>query len=192
MPKVSVIISTYNRPEKLNKAIESVLNQTYKDFEVIVVHDGPSKDWMKGQPSSPKVRYLHLEKNFGCDTKPKNKGILESTGEYLAFLDDDNQFRPDHLAALVAELDRSPEVDLVYGQRWLIDNDGQIPAQIGSTSEYIPGLLMERNYIDTSDVLVRREAVFKVGGFDERYKKYVDWNLWIRMEKARMLFKRCH
>lgn len=183
MPKVSVIISTYNRPEQLKKAIESVQNQTFKDFEIIVVVDGA------GEVSTPKdVKVIHVE-HFGNDTFPKNTGILAATGEYVALLDDDNQFRPDHLQLLVNELDRDPELTVAYGDRWLTETD-QFPAQIGKYSDYTPGKLMVENYIDTSDVLIRREALMYVGGFDEEQKKYIDWNLWARMEKAGFKFKR--
>lgn len=183
MPKVSVVISTYNRPEQLKKAIESVQNQTFKDFEIIVVVDGA------GEVSTPKeIKVIHVE-HFGNDTFPKNTGILASQGEYIAFLDDDNTYRPDHLQLLVNELDRDPELTVAYGDRWLTETD-QFPAQIGKYSDYTPGKLMVENYIDTSDVLIRREALLHVGGFDEEQKKYIDWNLWARMEKAGFKFKR--
>lgn len=184
MPKVSVVISTYNRPESLKRAIESVQNQTYQDFEMIVVVDGPE------EVSTPReVKVIHVE-HFGNDTFPKNTGILAATGEYIALLDDDNQFRPDHLQLLVNELDKNPDIDIVYGDRWLNDETGQVQPQVGKYSDWEPGHLMVENYIDTSDVLIRREALMYVGGFDETQKKYIDWNLWVRLEKAGFKFKR--
>jgi GT2 family glycosyltransferase len=196
MPKVSCIISTYNRPERLKKAIESVQKQTYTDWELIVVHDGKENeatdkimadtdfDFGKGE----KCRYIDIE-HFGNDTRPKNYGIKQATGEYIAFLDDDNEFRPDHLQVLVNALEKNPDIAMVYGDRYIVDElNGQ--NGLGTTANFTPALLAQRNYIDTSDVLVRREALFNVGGFDERYKKYVDWNLWLRMEKYGYKFLR--
>lgn len=185
MPKVSVIISTYNRPEQLKKAIESVQNQTFTDWELIIVVDGSEE---VATPNGNNVKVLHIP-HFGNDTRPKNEGILASKGEYIALLDDDNLMRPDHLQLLVNELDRDPELTVAYGDRWLTETD-QFPAQIGKYSDYEPGKLMVENYIDTSDVLIRREALMYVGGFDETQKKYIDWNLWARMEKAGFKFKR--
>lgn len=186
--KVSVVISTYNRKDRLQRALDSVFTQTFKDFEVIVVDDG-STDGTEELCKSYDVQYKKIT-HFGKDTRPKNEGIKLAKGEYIAFLDDDNLWRPDHLQVLVNELDRNPEVALVYGDRWLTDEDGEIPSQLGVCSDYNPFLLMQRNYIDTSDVLVRKEALFNVGGFDETQKKYVDWNLWVRLNKYGYDFKR--
>lgn len=188
-PKVSVIISTYNRPEKLKLAIESVQRQTFQDFEIIVVHDGPTWFPAVKMDDDSKITWINLEANFGNDTKPKNTGILQSKGKYICFLDDDNQYRPEHLQVLVKALDENPDVAMVYGDRWVIDEvEGK--NQLGIARDFTPALLAKHNYIDTSDALVRREALFSVGGFDERYKKYVDWNLWLRLEKYGYTFKR--
>lgn len=182
MPKISVVISTYNRHERLKNAIDSVLNQTFRDFEIIVVHDGPPKT--PYPYGTEDLEWIELPKNFGSDTKPKNTGILAAKGEYIAFLDDDNTWRPDHLQVLLKAIEKNPKIDVVYGDRWLIDLAGKIPSRLGMTSDFAIQVLLTKNFIDTSDVLVRREALFDVGGFDERYIKYVDWNLWIRMAKA--------
>lgn len=184
---ISVIVTTYKRPKKLSKAIESILNQTFQDFEIIVVNDD-NKEQLKFD--NPKIRVMNATKNFGNDTRPKNTGIWESKGDLIAFLDDDNTWRPDHLQALHKELEENPDVALVYGDRWVTDERDRIKPQLGVHSDFNPFLLMEQNYIDTSDVLVRKEALEYVGGFDERYRKYIDWNLWIRLAKAGFKFKR--
>jgi len=189
---ISVIISTYKRPERLKRAIESVLNQTFKDFEVIIVDDN-SKDNTEEVVKSFKdarIKYIKRTKNFGCDTRPKNEGILASKGEYIAFLDDDNTYRPDHLAILFNEMQKNSKTDVAYGDRWLNDETKRIAPQLGIASDFDPSLLMQRNFIDTSDVLIKRQALFDVGGWDERYKKYVDWNLWVRLCKYGKKFVR--
>jgi glycosyltransferase involved in cell wall biosynthesis len=171
------------------KAIESVLAQSYKDYELIIVDDA-SKDGTEEMVASFKddrIRYIKRNKNFGTDTKPKNEGIQASKHELIAFLDSDNQFRPDHLAVLMEHL--TDGYDGVYGDRWVTDLDNRFNPRLGQTGEFNPTLLLRKNYIDTSDVLIRRSALFAVGGFDERYKKYVDWNLWLRMAKAGMRLK---
>lgn len=190
---ISIVTSTYNRYEKLIKCIESVQAQTYKDYEHIIIDDHSSDKTEEivnhYAKFDKRIKYQKLPKRFGNDTRPKNLGISLSEGEYIAFLDDDNQYRPDHLSALLRELERNPDVSMVYGDRWLIDQDGQIKPQIGIFHDYDAFLLLRRNYIDTSDVLIRREALFQVGGFDERYDKYIDWNLWVRLVKGLHNFK---
>jgi len=188
---ISVVTSTFNRSKRLKKAIQSVIDQTYPDWEMVIVDDCSEDNTSKMVKSfkDDRLKYIKRKKNFGNDTKPKNEGIMASKGEYIALLDDDNLFRPDHLAILLKEMKKKPW-DVVYGDRWLIDETGKIEPQLGVSKDFDPALLMQRNYIDTSDVLIRREALFDVGGFDERYKKYVDWNLWVRMCKAGKRFKR--
>jgi glycosyltransferase involved in cell wall biosynthesis len=185
-------MSTYKRPEMIKRAIKSVLSQTYTDWELIIVDDR-SKDNTKDVVESfkdPRIHYIEISRHFGCDTKPKNEGIKASKGEYIAFLDDDNEFRPDHLAILLKEFEKDPTLSLVYGDRWIVDDKGVIPPQLGMTSDFDPLTLMTRNFIDTSDVLVKRQALFDVGGFDERFNKYVDWNVYVRMLKMGKKFKR--
>ena len=185
MPKVSVILTTHNgRKERCERAIWSVLDQTYTDFELIVVDDG-SHDGTSAMVKSftdKRLVYIKREKCFGNDTRPKNEGILASKGEYVAFLDSDNTYKQNHLEVLVSVLDKNPKIALSYGQRW-VTVDGK-PVGIGTTGVYNPSRLMVENYIDTSDVLVRREALMFVGGFDENQKKYIDWNVWVRLAKA--------
>ena len=189
---ISIILSTHDRSKRLKKAIQSVLNQSFTDFELIIVDDN-SKDDTKTTVeafSDPRIRYIKRSRNFGCDTKPKNEGILASKGEYIAFLDDDNEFRPDHLSILYKVLIDNSKLDVAYGDRWLIDETNRIPNQIGISMDFNTNILIQRNFIDTSDVLIRRQALFDVGGFDEAYKKYIDWNLWVRLMKHGKRFQR--
>jgi GT2 family glycosyltransferase len=155
---------------------------------MIIVNDDPDHETKRVVEdfNDNRLTYIAMGGKFGCDTRPKNIGIKSSTGKYIAFLDDDCAYRPDHLQALIKALE--PGVDAVYGDRWIFEEDKSV--SIGIFHEFDPFLMMRRNYIDTSDVLIRKEAIVEVGGFDERYKKYVDWNLWVRMMKAGYKFKR--
>ena len=187
---ISVVTSTFQRPDKLLKAIKSVQNQTYPDWEMIVVSDGIDSATRAVVEAfrDPKVRYFEI-KHFGNHSRPKNKGIMEAKGDYIAFLDDDNQYRPDHLNVLMKGMEREM-VDVVYGDRWIIDEDKQFPSQLGVFSDFDQEKIFKSNYIDTSDVLVKKEALFDLGGCDERFKRFCDWNLWVRMVKAGKRFKR--
>lgn len=191
---IDVIISTYNRSKMLERAINSVINQTYDDWTLTIVDDGSTDNTSdlvhEYIQKESRINYIKRDRNYGNDTKPKNDGIMDTSGKYISFLDDDCTFRPDHLQSLANVLDKHDDIALAYGDRWIIDDNKKLKPQLGVFSEFEPTILMQRNFIDTSDVLVRRSAIEYVGGFDERYKKYIDWNLWLRLAKAGYRFKR--
>lgn len=189
-PLISVIVSTFNRADRLKKAIQSIIDQNYPNIEIVVVDDASTDDTSKVVKAfrDKRIIYIKRKKNFGSDTQPKNDGIKASHGEYIAFLDDDNVYNPDALRIRYIAMEKNPLLDVVYTDRLIIDESGQVPSQVGINSDFNVSLLFQRNYIDMSDVLIKRKSLFFVGGFDERYKKYVDWNLWIRMAKAGMKF----
>jgi len=193
-PQVSTILTTYNRAKTyLPKAIRSVLRQSFKDFELIVVDDCSSDEtpqmvhaWMK---KDKRIKYIRLKENSGSDTKPKNQGILASQGKYIAYLDDDCEFRRDHLRVLYEFLEKHLQVDVVYGDRWVLDDTNPTsPGSKGYCRDFDGQFLILRNFIDTSEVMHRRETVFAVGGWNEKLPKFVDWNLWVRMYKAGFWF----
>jgi len=191
-PTISVVISTYNRAKTfLPKAIKSVLDQTFEDFELIVVDDASTDNTSQvvANFKDSRIKYFKIP-HFGCDTRPKNIGAKRSNGKYIAYLDDDNAFRPDHLQALFNCLEKNPEIDVCYGDRWVRFEGGEQKDQIGVWSDWDAVRLMQQNYIDTSDVLIRREVLFDVGGWDEGLRKFVDWNLWVRIAKKGYQFKR--
>ncbi len=187
---ISIILSTYNRPKLLKRAIQSIVDQSYTDWELLVMSDGidPKNRKVAESFKDKRIQYHELE-HFGNHSHPKNEGIKLSKGEYVGFLDDDNAYRVDHLAILLKEIELSG-VDIVYGDRWMIDDSGNnFESQIGISSDFRPGILMQTNFIDTSDALMKRSCLFTLGGWDERYKKYLDWNLWCRADKYGFKFK---
>lgn len=189
MPKVSVVITTHNRKDKLPRAVESVMQQTFEDWEIVLVDDHSTDGTDEvvktfSEQLGEKIQYIRREENFGQHTRPKNEGILAAKGELIAFLDDDNAFRRDHLQALYKALERNQKADIAYGMRMIVDEYGEKPSIVGITSEYSTRRLQVENYIDTSDVLVKKQALLDVGGWDETIPKYADWNLWVRLAKA--------
>jgi len=191
MPKISVIVSTYNRLERLKKAVQSVLDQTFQDWELIIVDDGSTDGTQKWVSSlkNEKVRYLKI-KHFGSDTKPKNEEIKIAKGKYVCFLDDDNEYRKDALMILYKAIKDEKEPVLVYGMRLVIDDTGQYGSAIGKTSEPNYQYLFVRNYIDFGEMITQRQNIIDVGGLDEKLKKFVDWNLWVRMVKNGVKLKK--
>ena len=120
MPKVSVVIPTHNRAGFLQAAIQSVLNQTFQDFEIIVVDDASEDQTTEivRSFSDPRIRYMRHESNKGQGAS-RNDGIRQASGEYIALLDDDDEWLPEKLAKQVALLDSSPsQVGMIY--TWLL------------------------------------------------------------------------
>jgi len=195
-PTVSVIMSTFNRAEKyLPRAIESVLSQTYQDFELIVVDDCSTDNTLEVCHSystkDKRVIYHRTEKNSGSDTRPKNAGIVKSRGKYIAYLDDDCEYLEHHLEILVKKLEKNPDLDLVYSDMEIYnDEKPEEPPQPAIAKHFDAQFLLNRNYIDTSEVMHRRDLIFAVGGWDESLPKFVDWNLWVRMMKWGGKFER--
>lgn len=187
--KLSIITSTYNRAGYfLPRAIKSVLRQDLDDFEYLIIDDCSTDNTEEVVKSfkDDRIRYIKLPKNFGSDTRPKNVGLKEAKGEYVCFLDDDCAYRLGALRILSRELDKG-EADVVYGDMWLT---GEIEPQIGIAHNFDAQFLLMRNYIDTSEAMLRKDWAFKVGGWDERLPKFVDWNFWVRLMKAGARFQR--
>jgi glycosyltransferase involved in cell wall biosynthesis len=185
MPKASVIIPTHNRAEFLRSAISSVLKQTYQDFEIIVVDDASDDNTHEVVTSfdGRDIKYLRHEVNKG-DAGSRNTGIVNSTGRYVAFLDDDDEWLPEKLQAQVELLETSPEkVGGVYTGLFKVNKaTGKI---LGINIPEKRGELFQEMFIDspivTSCVVLRRQCFEKVGLFDERIPYNNDYDMWIRI-----------
>jgi glycosyltransferase involved in cell wall biosynthesis len=188
MPKVDVIIPTYNRSELLHSAITSVLNQTYQDFEIIVVDDCSEDDTPKVIKNfeNHKIRSIRHGTNQG-EGRARNTGILNSNAEYVAFLDDDDEWVPEKLYLEVDLLEKaSPQVGGVYTGYLAVDKvtgetlDQRIPELRGDIYKQ----MIRENVVGTSStVLVRKECFNGVGLFDESVVWGLDYDMWIRIAK---------
>lgn len=188
MPKVSVIIPTYNRAEFLRFAITSVLNQTFQDFEIIVVDDASidnTEDVVRSL-SDKRISYFRHGANKG-NAATRNTGIRNSSGHYIALLDDDDEWLPSKLEKQVRLLDSSPPiVGGVYTGFVVIDKaSGKMVERVTPTKRgSIFNELLIQNWVGTSStVLLRRECFDKVGLFDEGLASGVDYDMWIRIAK---------
>ena len=173
--KVSVIISTYNRANLLPRAVNSILAQTYTDFELIIVDDGSTDgtDEVILQFSDSRIRYVRHETNRGA-AATRNTGIAHAKGEYIAFLDDDDECTPNRLADQVAVLDANPDVGMVYG--WIEEmNDStgtvRIPRNVQNRNRGQAAFDAALTGVgDTASMFypcIRLSIVRRVGGFDE-------------------------
>jgi len=188
MQMVSVIIPTYNRADLIGQAIESVLEQTYPQVEIIVADDG-STDGTAAVVGAydDRVRYLALP-HRGQPAATRNAGIRASTGDLLAFLDSDDLFLPNKLAVQAAALAREPAAGLAYSNGvyfrttpaepvgWVLDG---LPTPSGD----VFGALLVGNFLAPPVVLVRRAALDATGLFAESPNFFAveDFDLWLRL-----------
>ena len=174
-PIVSVIISTYNRTDFLKLTLQSVLNQTIQDFEIIVVDDGtPDDENMFLCQTFEKVKYIKIE-NSGGPAKPRNVGIREAKGKYIAFVDDDDIWLPIKLEKQISVLENNPDFGLVHCCCQVVDENGieknEIigrPGTLDVKHGDVSMRMMGNWTLMMPTPLIRREVVFKVGFFNER------------------------
>jgi len=193
MPKVSVIIPTYNCAKYLPEAIQSVLNQTYQDFEIIVVDDGSVdntkeivKEFIKNYPN--KIKYIYQE-NKGHATA-RNTAIRNSIGEYIAMLDADDLCTPRRLEKEVHILETEPNIAVIHANVTFISEDGKQLETPHRNIKYLSGhifkhILLRRAHIAMATVLVRKKCFESVGLFDENLTHLgaEDREMWLRIAK---------
>ncbi len=188
MPLVSVIIPTYNRAAFLRNAIESVLKQTFPDFEILVVDDASqvAVEEIVRECGDSRIRLLRHDRNRG-EAPARNTGILYATGEYLAFLDDDDEWLPEKLEVQVSVLSRRPpSVGGVYTGFFVVEMTvGNILyTKIPTISGNIYPELLRHNVIGTpSTLMLRRACIEQVGLFDPSIVYGVDYDLYLRIAR---------
>lgn len=186
-PLVSIVLPTYNRAGLLYRAIESVLNQTYFNFELIVVDDcskDSTKNVVKGFCDN-RIRYIRHEKNKGAPAA-RNSGIAAAGGEYIAFQDSDDEWFSTKLEKQMSLFDSaSRDLGVVYTSFWVIDQGKKTlipPLDLKKTDGEIHDMLLETNFISTPTAVVRKECFKKVGMF-ANIPRLQDWELWLRISK---------
>ncbi|NJM39416.1 MAG: glycosyltransferase [Anaerolineae bacterium] len=191
--KVSIIVPTYNRADLLGEALDSVLKQTFTNWEVIVVDDGSVDDTKalvskyidRDSDRHSRIRYIY-QANKGLPGA-RNTGLRAATGDYIAFLDSDDLFLPHKLQSQVAVLDQSPNLGLVASGHVEVDLHLRVLRTTRPWLAY-PGLdltswLTSCPFI-VNAVLVRRRWLEQVDFFDEEMRYVEDWDLWLRLAQA--------
>lgn len=183
-PIVSVVIPTYNRYGVLANSIESVLAQTYKDFELIVVDDGSTddtSDLMKKYLVDERVRYIQLEKNAGV-SNARNVGVENARGEWIAFQDSDDCWRPDKLRIQMEYIAQHPNCGMVYSAFGYHMPDEEEIRKIpnGNHSGDLMSNLLICNRIGAPTIVVKKELFISLGGFDLSYPALEDWDFAIK------------
>ncbi len=185
MPKVSVIIPTYNNAKLVTRAIDSVLTQTFTDQEIIVVNDG-STDNTESVLSSYTDRITVVHQPNLERAAARNNGIQRSSGRYIAFLDDDDWWHPKKLEKQVNYLDENPAIGLVCSFAYQVGPDGAILGTIGELRQLpqiplysLPWFFLGSSVL-TLTVVIKREIIERAGGFEEHTRYIEDWDLWMR------------
>lgn len=186
MPLVSVIITVYNRIEYISEAIESVLRQRYKNYEIIVVDDGSTIGVKQVlEPYSDKIEYQYQEHKRAAAAR--NSGIKHSSGKYLAFLDDDDLFEPQKLEIQVPILENNPEVGLVYSENYFFETTVKPDVRLyrvaekdGSEKDFAELFFLNSN-VCMPVCLIRRDCFEDVGLFDESLPQHEDGDMVLRI-----------
>lgn len=188
--KVSIIIPTYNRADCIEQSIRSVLEQTYRKFEVLIVDDGSSDNTQDivNSIGDERIRYIKMPENKGASAA-RNEGIRRAACQYIAFQDSDDRWKTDKLEKQMQALVDNPQAGLVYCayecQRFDGDTaivpDAQMPLHDKQGDIYHK--LLCRNTIGAPTVLARRECFDKAGVFCESLTCLEDWELFVRIAK---------
>jgi glycosyltransferase involved in cell wall biosynthesis len=185
-PLISVVIPTYNRESTIEKALLSVLNQTYKNIEVIIIDDASQDKTHEVIKSylSDKVLYFKLEKNGGV-SDARNYGIKKSHGEYIAFQDSDDEWYSSKLEKQIAVINQDDSVGLVYCRfKKILDKSTyDIYPKHSEALLYgdLKSVLIDHNIIGTPTMLIKKKVLDDIGLFDTKMIQYEDWDLALRV-----------
>lgn len=189
---VSVIIPTYNRPDRMISAVQSCVSQIEKPVEVIVINDASSHsyDSARGKlkelsrKSTVKIRYRRRKEGGGA-CKARNEGGRIAQGDILMFLDDDDSWEPEKIRGQVNIFRSNPLIGLVYSGRKVVDENGCVLYRIRPRGKgCLRREMLFYNFVGTtSGAAMKADAFYKVGGFDPLMPALQDYDLWIRLSQ---------
>jgi glycosyltransferase involved in cell wall biosynthesis len=184
-PHVSVILPTYNRADVLGRSIQSVLSQSFTDFELVIVDDASRDDTASVVKSfdDTRIRYVQNEENLG-GAEARNVGIRHAQAQLIAFQDSDDEWRPIKLERCIRELSRDNSLIGVYSAYWQI-NDKNVRYMPMTPPPSLNGnihqALLWRSFMGTPTAVVYKKYINACGGFDRTMPRFQDWDLFIRL-----------
>jgi glycosyltransferase involved in cell wall biosynthesis len=188
-PLVSVIVATYNRPDRLYECLRSVLGQTYPKIEMVVVNDAgiDVKEIIESLNDNGNITYLEHPNNRGI-AAARNTGVAASKGKFIAYLDDDDIYYPEHIESLVRVLEsgdyRVAYTDAHRGHQKTIDGRRMVTKRdVPYSCDFDFNHLLIRNFIPTPCIVHEKSCLDDVGNFDESLPVLEDWDLWIRLSR---------
>lgn len=186
---ISVVIPTYNRAELLLRSIKSIQDQTYMNWELIVVDDGSTDgtEQIISNLDDSRIRYMRNEENIGAAAS-RNRGVSLAKNDYIAFQDSDDVWRCDKLQRQMEYLCENKEFDMVYCSFLKHYNDGRetvVPnKQVGAREGNMHTTLLINNVIGTPTILMKKDAFLECGGFDTELRAIEDWDLAVRVSES--------
>lgn len=190
MPKVSVLMPMYNSEKYIRKAIQSVLNQSFKDFELLILNDG-STDGSKAIAlgyDDKRIKVLENESNQGL-ARTRNRLFAEASGEYIAWLDSDDIALPERLRVQVDFLDKHPQHAFVASWARIIDSEDEPTGNFIKSfipNDYLFTLFLFVNYVVQSSVLLRK-TMFPDTPYDLQFPPTEDYELWVRIAQKHLI-----
>ena len=183
-PFVTVVTPTFNRDQLIGRAIKSVMNQTYRNWELIIIDDGSTDNtYNVVQEYIKKDQRIHyFYQNNQGQSVARNNGIFQSKGDLIAFLDSDNYWLPDKLSEQIKYWNQYPDYDIVYSDGYVIDeHDNRIPRKLPRrfSGNILPQLL-QKNFVSNNTALAKKGCFLEMGGFDEELTICEDFDLWLR------------
>lgn len=184
MPLISVIIPAFNSERTIQETINSVLCQTVSDFEIIIINDGSQDSTLEAISSISDHRIAVFSyPNMGVSAS-RNRGLRYASGDYIAFLDADDLWTPDKLESQLKALRSRPEAAVAYSWTDWIDQFGKFLRPGGHITKNgnVHSDLLLRDFVESgSNPLIRKEALIKVGNFNESLSAAADWEMWLRL-----------
>lgn len=184
MPKISVVIPVYNGAKTIRETLESVLNQTFSDFELIVIDDGSSDSTVNIVNQIQDSRLKVFSYSNAGTAMSRNRGIYQSTGEYISFIDADDLWTADKLEAQLKALENNPQTAVAYSWTNCIDESSKFLRRGGHTTangDVYAQLLVVNFLANGSNPLIRKQALKEVGEFDKSLVGTEDWDMWLRL-----------
>lgn len=178
---ISVIIPTYNRGQLIQRAINSIIQQTYGPLEIIIIDDGSNDNTenIVHNIDSDNIIYIKQKNQGACSAR--NRGIIEAKGDYIAFLDSDDEWKPDMLEKQIKHINNI-NADISVCNYFVEENNKFKKAIVNKkTNTFTLDELLNRNYITTGAILIKKELIKEVGMFDENMPRYQDWELMLRI-----------
>ena len=183
MPRIAIVIPTYNPGPYLAVAVDSVIAQSFDDWEMIVVDDGSPEDVSCVARMDPRIRLLR--KVNGGQAEARNFGIAQSESEFVAFLDQDDRWHPEKLQRQLDALMRQPQAAACHTQFELIDASGSVTAAGFGRCQTFHELLAGSGIAGSSTVMGRRAAIVDMGGFQRIDEPAEDYGLFLRLSRQR-------
>ncbi|MEH1962235.1 MAG: glycosyltransferase [Nostoc sp.] len=184
MTSISVIIPSYNSEKTIKKTIESVLNQSFSDLELIVINDGSKDSTLEiiSNFQDSRIKIFSFDNSGGNISR--NRGLKYATGKFVSFLDADDIWTPDKLASQLQALQENLGAKVAYSWTDSIDDNGEIllsGMHITVNGDVYEKLLVSNFLENGSNPLILREAIIELGGFDESLNAAQDWDMWLRL-----------